>query len=128
MSQSNPGIEIRNFDSSRAKNSFKGNFDLTIRAWGLIFIGCSLFSNDKGQWIKMPQRSIKNEAGTYTYTPYIDFVNPAIFKRLEMASLEILNKIDTEPKQQEVTSYPHGMIKPGQVPQTNQYEDQGLPF
>lgn len=132
MSQSAPGIEIKNFDNSKAKNSFKGNFDLIIRGWGLILHGCSLFANDKGQWIKLPQRSSKNDQGQYEYSPHVSFVNPALFKRLETASLEIINKMDAQPApvQQPVTHYPHGIIKPGQVApaQQNQYEDQGLPF
>lgn len=126
-------VEVRNFDTSRAKNSFKGNFDLIIRTWGIIFHGCSLFEKEGQQWIKLPQRSVKNDMGMWDHTPIVSLINPELLKRLQTLAIEAISKL---PAQEIKTSsepliYPGSFVQPGQtgIPSPKQsYEEQGLPF
>lgn len=124
-------VEVKNFDTSRAKNSFKGSFDLVIRTWGIIFHGCSLFEKEGQQWIKLPQRSVKNDMGTWDHTPIVSLVNPELLKRLQTLTIEAISKLPTTEVKtsNDPLIYPGSLVQPGQIPSAKQaYEEQGLPF
>ena len=86
-------VQIKYFDSSKAKGGFLGNFSVTISSWnGLTLSGIALIKNQHGKrFIMLPKRNKKGPDGSWVLDyNYIEMPNDVMedFQKACLAAID----------------------------------------
>lgn len=72
------------------KGALKAYFDIHFVDIGLVVQGCKLFMNERGPWIKFPDKEYKSKEGDTKYQAFLNFPLKEKYIEFETEALSLL--------------------------------------